>query len=95
MTTALADARQREHDEGEPRVSLIVGHKIRCPRCLNVADMMDYFTFDQPERFVDQLNTVLKCRAKRWNRAKGQSESCRCVFSVADPIPVIVEERAA
>lgn len=72
---ALATARRREHD------SLIVGHRLRCPRCETVQDQLAYFSFSRPEAYADELNVVLKCRAKVFNEKTGRKETCRCIFS--------------
>jgi hypothetical protein len=86
MATTLADARQRRQDSEDVNgVKLMVGRRIRCPRCGTLSDLLSYFVFERPESFADQLNVVLKCRAKRVN-AIGRSESCRCIFSVASDL---------
>lgn len=77
---ALATARRREHD------SLIVGHRLRCPRCHTVQDCLAFFVFSKPEEHADELNTVLKCRAKVRNESTGRLDPCRCIFSVGEPI---------
>jgi hypothetical protein len=77
---ALAIARHRsEHD------SLIVGHQLRCPRCKSLNELLDYFVFDRPEPYADELNVVLKCRA-RVEVSPGKFDRCRCIFSIGDPL---------
>lgn len=61
--------------------SLIVGHRIRCPRCGTAQAIGAYFVFSKPEAHAEELNTVYKCRAKVRN-ATGKLEACRCIFSV-------------
>lgn len=58
---------------------LIVGGKLRCPRCGTVRDILSYFIFDRPEPFAEELNCVYKCRAKV--SRDGSVETCRFVFS--------------
>lgn len=85
----LAIARHREqHDP------LLVGRRLRCPRCGNEDDLLAYFVFDRPEAHADELNVVLKCRAKVRNPRTGKGESCRCVFSVGDPLSVVFAAHA-
>lgn len=67
------DARRREQ-------ALIVGGKLRCPRCGTVSDILSYFTFDRPLEYSDELNVVFKCRA-RVAQPGGKFEPCRCIFS--------------
>ena len=98
MTTSLADARQREHvhsNSGNPAPPLLVGKRIRCPRCMSLGDVLEYFVFDRPERYEHELNVVLKCRAKVHNRQSGRVEVCRCIFSLAsDLLPETASEPA-
>lgn len=79
---ALATAKRREHG------SLLVGHRLRCPRCHTENDILSYFSFDRPPEHEDELNVVLKCRAKVRHKVTGKVESCRCIFSVSDPLEV-------
>lgn len=67
------DAMRREQ-------ALIVGGKLRCPRCGTVSDILSYFVFDRPTTFADELNVVYKCRA-RVTQPSGKLDSCRCIFS--------------
>lgn len=83
MPVELAIARHREPDS-----PLIVGRRLRCPRCETEQDLLSYFVFERPERHEDELNTVLKCRAKVRNAKTGRLEACRCIFSISDPMPV-------
>ena len=64
----------------------MVGQRIRCPRCLSLGDILEYFVFDRPERYADELNVVLKCRAKVQSRESGRVEVCRCIFSLASDL---------
>lgn len=54
---------------------------MRCPRCHTAQELIAYFVFDRPEAHADELNVVMKCRAKVPNRHTGRLESCRCIFS--------------
>lgn len=81
--TALATARLREHESHD---SLIVGHRLRCPRCKTVQPLLAYFAFSRPEDYADELNVVLKCRAKNRNPLTGRTESCRCIFSLGEKL---------
>jgi hypothetical protein len=69
-----ADAMRRESPS-----SLFVEGKLRCPRCGSVRDILDYFTFDCPEQYADELNRVYKCRARVTRN--GHQEPCRFIFS--------------
>lgn len=59
---------------------LIIGGKLRCPRCGTVRDILDWFAFDRLAPFEDELNVVYKCRA-RVVRPDGEAEACRYIFS--------------
>ena len=86
MEAVLATARQSE------RESLIVGRRLRCPRCGGLDDIISYFVYDRPERYAHELNVVYKCRAKV-TLPDGSTERCRCVFSVcADDLPPEVSD---
>lgn len=81
MAVELATARRREH--GTP---LLVGRRLRCPRCETEQDLLAYFVFARDERYEDQLNVVFKCRAKIV-QPDGRKEACRNVFSLSEPLP--------
>lgn len=68
------DAMRREQ-------ALIVGGKLRCPRCGTVSDILSYFAFDRPTPHQDELNVVYKCRARVRQPSSGKVEPCRCIFS--------------
>jgi hypothetical protein len=89
--STLADARQREHVLSNP--PLLVGKRVRCPRCLGLGDVLEYFVFDRPERYADELNVVMKCRARVHNPHTGRVEVCRCIFSLASDL--LSEDEAA
>ena len=72
-------------DARRPEQTLIVGGKLRCPRCGTVSDILSYFAFDRPEPYEDELNVVLKCRA-RVPQNSGKVEPCRCIFSPGVPV---------
>lgn len=76
MDASLATARQSK------RESLLVGHRLRCPRCHGLDDLLEYFVFDRPEAFAHELNVVYKCRAKV-TLSDGTTERCRAIFSPA------------
>jgi hypothetical protein len=67
-------------DARRPEQTLIVGGKLRCPRCGTVSDILSYFVFDRPSPYEDELNVVLKCRARVLQNS-GKVEPCRCIFS--------------
>lgn len=80
--SALAAAKRREHS------SLISGHRITCPRCHASQDVLSYFAFRRPEEHEDELNVVLKCRAKVQDPETGRNEPCRFIFSLSESIEV-------
>lgn len=59
---------------------LIVGSKLRCPRCHSIAPTLSYYSFDRVEEHADELNVVFKCRTKV-DKGDGHIEPCRYVFS--------------
>lgn len=69
------DARRPEH------TPLMLGGKLRCPRCGTVSDILNYFTFERQEPYADELNVVYKCRAKVRSQSTGRIEPCRYIFS--------------
>lgn len=66
--------------------SLVAGHRLVCPRCRTAQDLLDFFVFSKPAEYADELNTVLKCRAKIRNSVTGKLENCRCIFSPGEKI---------
>lgn len=48
------------------RQTLIVGTKMRCPRCKNLHDILDYRPMAQIEEFASETNAVYKCPSCRW-----------------------------
>ena len=85
---------QRPRGVASETESLVEGHTLRCPRCGTRQELVSYFVFDRPEAHADELNVVMKCRAKVRNSRTGRVESCRCIFSVGDPIDLISEVAA-
>lgn len=77
MAVELATARRR---------ALVVGRRIVCPRCETEQDLLAYFVFERDPRYADQLNVVLKCRAKV-RQENSRIEACRNVFSIAEELP--------
>lgn len=77
MAVELATARRR---------ALVVGRRIVCPRCETEQDLLAFFVFERDPKFADQLNVVLKCRAKV-RQPNGRIETCRRVFSIIEELP--------
>ncbi len=45
---------------------LIEGHKMRCPRCKELHDILEYVPLIQIQEFIGETNPIYKCPDCRW-----------------------------
>ena len=58
-----------------PHRPLLDGHRIRCPRCKRLHDILAYTVFEQIEEYADETNPVMKCPHCRWIFSPGPHTS--------------------
>lgn len=58
MTTTNAQQRRRD--------PLIVGTKMRCPRCKQLDNILSYVPMMEIEEFQTETNPIYKCPSCRW-----------------------------
>jgi heterodisulfide reductase subunit C len=73
----LSDAKHRV-----TRVPLIEGHKMRCPRCKELFDILQFVRLIQTEEFVSDTTPVYKC--PRNAVSKGGNTGCGFLFAPAE-----------
>lgn len=55
-----------EAKRGKARRPMIVGTKMRCPRCKGLHNLLQYVPLMQIEEFESETNTIYKCPSCRW-----------------------------
>lgn len=57
------------------------GHKMRCPRCGEVRDILEYIPLERPIAFEKELNPIYKCPKK--------VGGCSFLFSPSDEVRLL------
>lgn len=70
----VTDAKQRE--------PLIVGSKMRCPRCKELRQILQYKPMETIVAFEEELNPIYKCRPV--NPSEASWKGCGFIFSPSD-----------
>jgi hypothetical protein len=60
-----ADAADMQRVAKETGPPLLKGHRLRCPGCENVADILEYTPLQFSEKYADQIVVPLVCRRCR------------------------------
>lgn len=55
-----------EQQENTQALRLIDGRRMRCPRCKQAHDILQYVPMQQIEEYVAETNPIYKCPSCRW-----------------------------
>lgn len=58
---------------GTPHPPLVIGSAMRCPKCERVENILAYRPMRTPEKYSEELNTIVKCPNCGWLFSPGVS----------------------